>query len=102
MLRKIQKFFARSLDNIAIKGKYDEAIATLQSIPTKTADVQAELAYTYRLAGKQQEAATLYSRLAKAAKGNIGLDLSAAQAWINVGQPDASSAVSRRRPTDRR
>ncbi len=70
------------------QGKYDEAIATLQSIPTKTADVQVELAYTYGLAGKQQEAAALYSRLAKGAKGNIGLDLSAAQAWINVGRPD--------------
>ncbi len=70
------------------QGKYDEAIATLQGIPTKTADVQAELAYTYGLAGKQQEAANLYSRLAKGAKGNIGLDLSAAQAWINLGRAD--------------
>src|SRR5579871_14816 len=70
------------------QGKFDEAIATLQAIPTKTSDVQAELAYTYQLAGKQQEAAELYSRLAKAAKGNIGLELSAAQAWINIGRPD--------------
>ena len=72
------------------QGKYDEAIATLQEIPTKTADVLAELAYTYQLAGRQQEAATLYTRLAKAAKGNIALELSAAQAWINAGQPDAA------------
>lgn len=72
------------------QGKYDEAIATLQAIPTKTTDVQAELAYTYQLAGKQPEAAALYTRLAKAAKGNIGLELSAAQAWINAGQPDAA------------
>jgi tetratricopeptide (TPR) repeat protein len=72
------------------QGKYDEAIATLQAIPTKNSDVTAELAYTYQLAGKQQEAATLYTRLAKAAKGNIGLELSAAQAWINAGQPDAA------------
>ncbi len=71
-------------------GKFDEALATLQSIPNKTTDVQAELAYTYQLAGKQQEAADLYSRLAKAAKGNIGLDLSAAQAWVSLGQPDAA------------
>ena len=70
------------------EGKYEEAIATLQAIPTKNADVQAELAYTYGLAGKTQEAAELYSRLAKSAKGNIGLDLSAAQAWVNVGRPD--------------
>src|SRR5436305_4434525 len=48
------------------------------------------MASTYQLAGKQQEAATLYTRLAKAAKGNIGLELSAAQAWVNLGQIDAA------------
>ena len=70
------------------EGKYDEAISTLQSIPTKTSDTQAELAYTYGLAGKQQESAALYSRLAKTAKGNIGFNLSAAQAWVNAGRPE--------------
>ena len=70
------------------QGKYDEAIATLQSIPTKTSDIEAELAYSYQLAGRQQDAANLYSRLAKSAKGNIGLDLSAAQAWVNIGRSD--------------
>lgn len=69
-------------------GNYDEAIATLISIPSPTADTQAELAYTYGLAGKQQDAANLYSRLAKEAKGNIGLDLSAAQAWVSLGRAD--------------
>jgi tetratricopeptide (TPR) repeat protein len=73
-------------------GQYDQALATLQAIPNKTTDVQAELAYTYQLAGKQQEAANLYSRLAKAAKGNIGLDLSAAQALVSLGQTDAASS----------
>jgi tetratricopeptide (TPR) repeat protein len=72
------------------QGKYDEAIATLKEIPTKTTEVMAELAYTYQLAGNPQEAAAIYTRLAKASKGNIGLDLSAAQAWVNVGQPDAA------------
>ena len=72
------------------QGKYDEAIATLQAIPTKNSDVLAELAYTYQMAGKPQEAAALYSRLAKAAKGNLGLELSAAQALINIGQVDAA------------
>jgi tetratricopeptide (TPR) repeat protein len=74
------------------QGKYDEALATLQAIPTKSADVQAELAYTYGLAGRPQDAANLYSRLAKSAKGNIGLDLSAAQAWVNVGRPDEAQS----------
>lgn len=70
------------------QGKYEEAIATLQAIPTKSTDLQAEIAYTYQLAGRPQDAANLYSRLAKAAKGNIGLDLSAAQAWVNLGRAD--------------
>jgi len=72
------------------QGKYDEAIATLKAIPTKTNDVMAELAYTYQLAGNPQESAAIYTRLAKGAKGNVGLQLSAAQAWVNVGQPDAA------------
>jgi tetratricopeptide (TPR) repeat protein len=70
------------------QGQYSLAISALQSIPSKTADVEAELAYTYSLAGLAQDAANLYTTLAKNAKGNIGLDLSAAQAWIELGQPD--------------
>jgi tetratricopeptide (TPR) repeat protein len=70
------------------QGQYDSAIAALQAIPVKTADIDAELAYTYQLAGKPQEAANLYTRLAKSAKGNVGLDLSAAQALIGLGQVD--------------
>lgn len=69
-------------------GHFDEAIASLQSIPRKNADLQAELAYTYELAGRQQEAASVYARLANAAKGNIGLQLSAAQSYINAGHED--------------
>ncbi len=72
-------------------GHYDQAISTLQSIPNRSVDANAELAYTYGLAGKQQEAADLYSQIAQAAKSNISLDLSAAQAWVNAGQPDKAA-----------
>jgi tetratricopeptide (TPR) repeat protein len=74
------------------QGQYDKAIAILQSLAgnAKNTDIEAELAYTYQLAGKPQEAADIYVRLAKAAKGNIGLDLSAAQALVNLGQADAA------------
>jgi len=72
------------------QGQFDKAIATLQAIPNKTTDTQAELAYTYELAGKPQEAADLYTNLAKRAKGNIGLDLSAAQSLVGLGQSDAA------------
>jgi tetratricopeptide (TPR) repeat protein len=72
------------------RGRYDQAISILQQVSGKNPDVQAELAYTYQLAGRQQDAANLYTRLAKAAKGNLGLDLSAAQAWVGLGQSDAA------------
>jgi tetratricopeptide (TPR) repeat protein len=71
-------------------GHYDQAIATLQSIPGKNPDVQAELAYTYQLAGKKEQAAELYSRLARTAKGNVGLTLSAAQALVDLGQIESA------------
>ena len=70
------------------EGKYDQAIATLKAIPKKTTDLEAVLAYTYELSGNSQEAVALYSRVANAAKGNIGLQLSAAQACINAGKPE--------------
>ncbi|MGA8429647.1 MAG: tetratricopeptide repeat protein [Candidatus Sulfotelmatobacter sp.] len=72
------------------QGQYDAAISTLQSIPSKNMDVLAELAYTYQLAGKPQEAADMYTRVAKNAKGNLGLNLSAAQALAAIGQTDAA------------
>jgi tetratricopeptide (TPR) repeat protein len=70
------------------QGQYDLAISTLQALPSKNIEVQAELAYTYEVAGKLPEAANLYSRAAKSARGNIGLLLSAAQAWVALGQTD--------------
>jgi tetratricopeptide (TPR) repeat protein len=73
------------------QGQYDQAISTLLAVPTKTADLEAELAYTYQLAGRPQDAANLYTRLARNARGNIGLDLSAAQALIGLGQIDEAS-----------
>jgi tetratricopeptide (TPR) repeat protein len=72
-------------------GQYDQAIAALQAIPNKNTDTLADLAYTYEAAGRKQDAAALYSKIAKAAKGNIGLELSAAQALFNVGQADAAN-----------
>jgi tetratricopeptide (TPR) repeat protein len=74
------------------QGEYDKAIAALKTIPSQNGDAEAELAYTYQLAGQQQEAANLYSRLAKKAKGNLGLDLSAAQALVALGQMDAANS----------
>jgi tetratricopeptide (TPR) repeat protein len=62
------------------QGQYDQAIAILLAVPSKNMDIQAELAYTY-----------IYTRLAKSAKGNLGLTLSAAQALVGLGQTDAAA-----------
>lgn len=71
-------------------GQYELAISTLEAIPAKTADVLTDLAYTYTLAGNKQQAADLYAQLAQRAKGNIALELSAAQALVDLGEPDAA------------
>jgi tetratricopeptide (TPR) repeat protein len=71
-------------------GQYDQAIMVLKSLPSKTPDVLAELAYTSDMAGKKQEAADLYSQVAKSSKANLGFQLSAAQALFNVGERDAA------------
>jgi tetratricopeptide (TPR) repeat protein len=71
-------------------GQYDRAVSALQNLRSKNPDVLAELAYTYELAGKRKQAADLYSELAESAKGNISLALSAAQALVNLGEPEAA------------
>ena len=83
VLRALAGFYRES-------GQYDQAISSLQAVPSKNAGVLAELAYTYGLAGKNQEAADYYSKAAKASKGQVGLVLSAAQALVNLGQMDAA------------
>jgi len=73
-------------------GEFRQAISTLQSVPNKNPDVLAELAYTYELGGDKQEAADTYSKAVKGAKGNrnIGYTLSAAQAYVSLGQMDTA------------
>ena len=71
-------------------GQYDQAISILKVLPSKTPDVLAELAYSYELAGRKQEAADLYAQVANSSKGNLGLQLSAAQALFNMGEVDAA------------
>ncbi len=67
--------------------QYDLAIATLQKAEsTQDPLVLPELAYTYELAGKRKEAAAAYSQAATAHMRNTALQLSAAQALLNVGE----------------
>jgi tetratricopeptide (TPR) repeat protein len=67
-------------------GQFDQAIAILKSVPIRDANALAELAYTYQLAGRRKEAADTYIRAADAAKGNIDIQLNAAQALVGAAE----------------
>ena len=71
-------------------GNYSAAIAALKSLPNKSPEVKAELAYTYQLAGKQDEAAKLYVEAANAAPRDVNLQLSAAQSEMTAGDVDTT------------
>jgi len=71
-------------------GNYSGAITALKALPNKTPEVKAELAYTYQLAGKRDEAAKLYVEAAKAAPRDVNLQLSAAQSEMMAGDVDTA------------
>src|SRR6202035_3864984 len=77
-------------------GNYRAAIAALQSIRSPRPDVKAELAYTYQLDGKPDEAAKLYVQAANAAPGDLALQLSAAQAEVSIGSIEAAKTFLER------
>jgi tetratricopeptide (TPR) repeat protein len=79
--------------------KYDLALSTLHQVTAKTADYWAELAYTYQLAGKKSEAADAYVQAANAAPGEIGYQLGAAEALLNVGKIQPASELLGRAET---
>jgi len=65
-------------------GQYQLALETLKSLPTKDVNSMAELAFTYQLAGEKKQAAQTYMRAADMAKGQIDIQLNAAQALVNA------------------
>lgn len=69
-------------------GNYAAAIAVLKSLPHKTPEMMAELAYTYQLYGRPNESAKLYAEAADIATSNLDLQLSAAQAEVTAGAVD--------------
>ena len=66
-------------------GNYNQAIAELKSIHSPRPDVVAELAFTWQLAGRQDEAARLYAQVANAMPKDMNLQLAAAQAEVATG-----------------
>lgn len=77
-------------------GQYDQAIATLKSVPSESAPYLSELAYTYELAGKKNEAADTFLRAANKAPGQIDLQLNAAQALVSAKHFDRVETLLRR------
>ncbi|MBV8674484.1 MAG: tetratricopeptide repeat protein, partial [Acidobacteriaceae bacterium] len=77
-------------------GNYGEAIAALKSMRNPKPDVLAELAYTYQLDGKEDEAAKLYTEAASALPRDLGLQLSAAQSEVGVGAMERANEFLQR------
>jgi tetratricopeptide (TPR) repeat protein len=77
-------------------GNYPAAIAALKSIHSSTPEMKAELAYTYQLDGKQEDAARLYAHAANAAPSDLALQLSAAQAEVATGSIEHSKPFLQR------
>jgi len=85
VLRAVAAFYRDS-------GKFGESISTLQKAVRRTPDALPELAYTYGLAGKKKEAAETYTQAANRRPKDPGLQLSAAQALVNVGGFEQASS----------
>ncbi len=82
-------------------GNYPDAIAALKSIRNPNPDVIGELAYTYQLDGKLNEAAQFYSQAANELVKELGPQLSAAQAEVAAGSiPDAEFFLKRAQGID--
>ena len=77
-------------------GKFDESITTLEKAVQKNPDALGELGYTYSLAGKKKEAADAYTRAANRVPKDAALQMSAAQALVNVGNIDAADKFLKR------
>ena len=67
---------------------YKAAISTLRNSPVFNSDVLADLGYSYELNGDKQEAADSYAKAAKLSPNQIGLQLSAAAAFMRLGLLD--------------
>ena len=89
VLRSLAAFYRQT-------GNYAAAISALKGIHDPPPDVKAELAYTYQLSGKPEEAAKLYAQAADAAPKDLNLQLSAAQAQLAAGGFDAAKGFLKR------
>lgn len=77
-------------------GDYASAIAALKPIANVSPAIEAELAYTYQLAGKKDDAAKLYVEAADKAPKEFSLQISAAEAEIGAGNTEAAAQYAQR------
>ncbi|HEV2696839.1 MAG TPA: tetratricopeptide repeat protein [Terriglobales bacterium] len=66
-------------------GNYADSVNILQRVVARHPEALSELGYTYGLAGKKKEAADAYTRAANRQPKDPSVQLSAAQALVNVG-----------------
>lgn len=81
ILRAVANYYREAHD-------YKSAIAVLKRASSQAPDYLAELAYTYELAGMKNESAAAYEKAAMAAPKDINVQLSAAEAQMQVSNPD--------------
>ncbi len=79
VLRAIAGYYRETRD-------YQASINALRAVPSQTADVIAEMGYTYELWGKKKEAAANYGRAATMAPGQLSYQLSAAASDLATGE----------------
>ncbi len=89
MLRSVASYYRDT-------GEYDQAIATLKSVPSQSPAYLSELAYTYGLAGKKNEAAETFMQAANRAPGQIEMQLNAAQAQVTAKHADRAEPLLKR------
>ncbi len=77
-------------------GQYGKAVDALKAIRNPKPDVIAELAYTYALNGKLEDAARLYTQAANLLPRDMGLQLSAAQSQVGLGNIDPAEVFLKR------
>jgi len=74
-------------------GQYEAAIHILEALPAKDLSTLEDLGYSYALAGDAHAAARAYGMAASRAPRDIQVQLSAAQAMLNIGAFDKATAL---------
>jgi tetratricopeptide (TPR) repeat protein len=89
VLRSLASFYRET-------GDYTAAITILVGLRNTSPEMKAEVAYTYQLLGKPEEATRLYAEAAYVAEQDLNLQLSAAQSELGIGAIEAAKSFLNR------